>query len=163
MATPEDYVEDAVKGCEGILDEGPSYEMAKEAGPDAEAYFLGVHFPKYNGQYEVVKAHANKGYTVTMQEPNLKTILYERLQKTDCIVLNRTMALELIVEDGRVAGAVGMNVRTGELIVCHAKAVIHFRSDVPGLTPGNGYLYGFTIVLPTQGMATPWPIGPVRN
>ncbi|MGI6551703.1 MAG: FAD-binding protein [Firmicutes bacterium] len=144
VATPEDYVEDAVKGCEGILDEGPSYEMAKRSWPLMQKLISwGVHFPKYNGQYEVVKAHANKGYTVTMQEPNLKTILYERLQKTDCIVLNRTMALELIVEDGRVAGAVGMNVRTGELIVCHAKAVILTSGGCArfGL-PGNGYLYG---------------------
>lgn len=144
VATPEDYVVDAVQGCEGILDEGPSYEMAKRSWPIMQKLISwGVHFPKYDGKYEIVKAHPNKGYTVTMKEPNLKTLLYERLQKTDCIVLNRTMALELIVDNGRVAGAVGMNVRTGELIVCHAKAVIMTSGGCArfGL-PMNGYLYG---------------------
>ena len=54
--------------------------MAKRSWPLMQTHFLGVHFPKYNGEYEVVKAHAGRGYTVTMQEPDLKTILYERLK-----------------------------------------------------------------------------------
>jgi succinate dehydrogenase/fumarate reductase flavoprotein subunit len=144
VATPEDYVDDAVLGCEGILDEGPSYEMAKRSWPLMQKLIeWGVNFPKYDGEYEIVKAHAKKGYTVTMKEPNLKTILYDRLQKTDCIVINRTMALELIVDNGRIAGAIGLNVRTGEIIICHAKAVIVSSGGCArfGL-PGNGYLYG---------------------
>ncbi|MFZ7101597.1 MAG: FAD-binding protein [Peptococcaceae bacterium] len=144
VATPEDYVDDAVVGCEGVLDEGPSYEMAKRSWPLMQKLIeWGVNFPKYDGEYEIVKAHAKKGYTVTMKEPNLKTILYERLQRTDCIILNRTMALELIVEDGKIAGAIGMNIRTGEIIICHAKAVIVSAGGCArfGLPP-NGYLYG---------------------
>lgn len=144
VATPEDYVDDAVVGCEGILDEGPSYEMAKKSWPLMQKLIdWGVNFPKYDGEYEIVQAHVKKGYTVTMKEPDLKTKLYERLQKTDCIVLHRTMALELMVKDGRVCGAIGLNVRTGEVIVCHAKAVILTAGGCArfGL-PSNGYLYG---------------------
>lgn len=144
VATPEDYVEDAVLGCEGILDEGPSYEMGKRSWPLMQKLIdWGVHFPKYDGKYEVLKAHAKKGYTVTMKEPNLKVILYERLKKTNCMIVDRTMALELLVQDGRVTGAIGMNVRTGELIICHSKAVIVSAGGCArfGL-PSNGYLYG---------------------
>ncbi len=144
VATPENYVEDVGLSCEGILDEPASYEMAKRSWDFMQKLISwGVRFPKYNGEYEIVKAHPNRGYTVTMQEPDLKTILYERLQKTDCIVLNRTMALELMVADGRVAGAVGINVRNGEVVVCHAKAVIITAGGCArfGLPP-NGYLYG---------------------
>ncbi len=144
VATAEDYLEDAVLGCEGILDEAPSYEMAKRSWPLMKKLEdWGVYFPKYDGEYEVVKAHAKKGYTVTMQEPNLKTILYDRLIQTDCFIVNRTMALELMVEDGRIVGAIGLNVRTGEIIVCHAKAVIVTAGGCArfGLPP-NGYLYG---------------------
>lgn len=144
VATPEDYLEDAVHGCDGILDEAPSYEMAKRSWALMNKLIdWGVYFPKYDGKYEVVKAHAKKGYTVTMQEPDLKTILYDRLMQTDCIVINRTMALQLLVVGGRVAGAIGLNVRTGEIIVCHAKAVIVSAGGCArfGLPP-NGYLYG---------------------
>jgi succinate dehydrogenase/fumarate reductase flavoprotein subunit len=53
------------------------------------------------------------------------------------------MALELIVRDGQAAGAIGMNIRTGELILCHAKAVILTSGGTArfGL-PNSGYLYG---------------------
>ncbi|MBZ4653963.1 MAG: succinate dehydrogenase/fumarate reductase flavoprotein subunit [Peptococcaceae bacterium] len=142
--SPEDYVEDTIIGCEGIIDEGPSYVMAQRSWDlmkKLESW--GVCFPKYNGEYEVLKAHAKGRYTLTMKEPDLKTKLYERVANTDTIVLNRTMALEFIVEDGRVAGAIGMNIRTGELIICNAKAVILTAGGAArfGL-PGNGYLYG---------------------
>lgn len=143
-AAPEDYVEDAVLSCEGILDEGPSYEMAKRSWPLMKKLIdWGVGFPKNDGQYEIIKTHAQKGYTVTMKEPNLKGILFKRLQNTDCVILNRTMAVDLIKEDGRVAGAIGMNIRTGELIICNAKAVIISSGGCArfGL-PSNGYLYG---------------------
>ena len=58
-------------------------------------------------------------------------------------VLNRTMALELLTHEGRAAGAVGINTRTGEIIVCEAKAVILAAGGTArfGL-PNNGYLYG---------------------
>jgi succinate dehydrogenase/fumarate reductase flavoprotein subunit len=78
-----------------------------------------------------------------MKEPELKTILAKRLLNLGCQVFSRVMALELIVENGRVAGAIGINVRTGELVVCHAGAVILSSGGTArfGL-PNNGYLYG---------------------
>ena len=47
------------------------------------------------------------------------------------------------MKNGRVAGAIGINVRTGELVVCHAGAVILSSGGTArfGL-PNNGYLYG---------------------
>ncbi|MEL7566966.1 MAG: FAD-binding protein [Dehalobacterium sp.] len=142
--TPEEYIEDVSLTCEGILDEPASYEMAKRSWDLMQKLIKwGVYFPKYDGKYEIVKAHPKRGYTVTMQEPNLKTLLYERLLLTDCIVFNRTMALELIVADGRVAGAVGINIRSGEIVVCQAKAVIISAGGCSRFgMPDNNYLYG---------------------
>lgn len=142
--TPEDYVEDAVNGCEGILDEGPSYVMARRSWDlmkKLEGW--GVEFPRYNGNYEVLQAHGKGRYTLTMREPDLKTKLFARVCEADCTVINRTMVIRLITAGGRAAGAIGLNVRTGELIVCHAKAVILSAGGAArfGLA-GNGYLYG---------------------
>jgi succinate dehydrogenase/fumarate reductase flavoprotein subunit len=78
-----------------------------------------------------------------MKEPELKTILAKRLTDLKVRVLNRTMALELLKDEGRVTGAVGINVRSGEIIACAAKSVILTAGGTArfGL-PNNGYLYG---------------------
>ena len=143
--TAEDYIEAQNIACEGVLDEAPSYVMAKRSWElMKELQSWGVFFPTDKaGNYEVLKTTPKGRFTVTMREPNLKTILHDRFTKLGCTVVNHTMALQLLVDNGRVAGAVGFNIRTGELIVCHAKAVILSAGGTArfGL-PENGYLYG---------------------
>ena len=53
------------------------------------------------------------------------------------------MTLRLLKDGNRVCGAVGINVRTGEIVVCKAKSVILCSGGTArfGL-PENGYLYG---------------------
>ena len=143
--TAEDYVEAQNISCEGVLDESPSYIMAQRSWDlMKQLQGWGVFFPTdKSGNYEILKTTPKGRFTVTMREPNLKTILYERMMNQGCLVINHTMALRLMVDHGRVAGAVGMNIRTGEIIVCHAKAVILTAGGTArfGL-PENGYLYG---------------------
>ena len=102
--TAEDYLASTSLACEGIVDEGSSYEMAKRSWDllkKLESW--GVNFPKdEDGNYEVLGVHPKGRFAVTMEEPNLKTILYEKLNKLNCLVLNRTMAVELIVDGGTV-------------------------------------------------------------
>jgi succinate dehydrogenase/fumarate reductase flavoprotein subunit len=51
--------------------------------------------------------------------------------------------LELLLDGGRVAGAIGLNVRTGEMVVCSAKAVIVTAGGQARFSlPNSGYLYG---------------------
>jgi succinate dehydrogenase/fumarate reductase flavoprotein subunit len=53
------------------------------------------------------------------------------------------MGLQPLLEDGRMAGAVGLNVRTGELVVSRARAVIICAGGQSRLgLPNSGYLYG---------------------
>jgi succinate dehydrogenase/fumarate reductase flavoprotein subunit len=104
----------------------------------------GVFFPKdRDGNYELLQVHPKGKFCLTMKEPELKTILAKRLLSLGCQVFNRVMGLQLIVGDGQVKGAVGINIRTGELVICHAKAVILSSGGTArfGL-PNNGYLYG---------------------
>jgi succinate dehydrogenase/fumarate reductase flavoprotein subunit len=145
ISTPELYVEASRMACEDILDEPPSYRMVKrswEMLKKLESW--NVCFPvDEKGQYEVLQVHPKGRFCVTMKEPELKTILAKRLIDLKVRVLNRTMALELLNIEGRAAGAVGINARTGEIIVCAAKSVILTAGGTArfGL-PNNGYLYG---------------------
>ena len=143
--SPEDYVEAARMACGGVVDETNSYVMAQRSwGLLQKLEKWGVHFVRdKEGQYEVLKVHPKGRFAVTMRAPDLKVMLSSRLLELGCTVFNRTMAVDLLVQDGIVAGALGMNVRTGELIICEAKAVILAAGGVArfGL-PENGYLYG---------------------
>ncbi|MHB1417886.1 MAG: FAD-binding protein, partial [Chloroflexota bacterium] len=145
IATPEDYVVATKAACEEVVDETTSYVMAQRSWDllhKLESW--GVYFPRdKQGNYEVLKVHSKGRFAVTMREPELKVILAERLANLGCTAFNRTMAVELLTEDGEVRGALGLNVRTGELLACRAKAVILSAGGIArfGL-PDNGYLYG---------------------
>ena len=145
VSTPEEYLEATQLACEDIVDDPPSYAMASRSwGVLQRLLKWGVFFPRdENGDFEVLQVHPKGKFCTVMNEPNLKLMLSQRLKDLGCRTLNRTMALDLLVEDGRVVGAVGMNVRTGGLVECRAKAVILSCGGTArfGL-PGNGHLYG---------------------
>lgn len=145
MTTPSLYVESNSLACEGIMDEPVNYRMAERSySMMKELESWGVFFPKdRDGNYELLQVHPKGKFCLTMKEPELKTILAKRLLSLGCQVFNRVMGLQLIVGDGQVKGAVGINIRTGELVICHAKAVILSSGGTArfGL-PNNGYLYG---------------------
>jgi succinate dehydrogenase/fumarate reductase flavoprotein subunit len=78
-----------------------------------------------------------------MEEPNLKVMVSKLAVEKGALVVNRTMGISLLVDDGRVAGAVGIDVRTGDLVVCASKTVILSSGGQArfGL-PNSGHLYG---------------------
>jgi succinate dehydrogenase/fumarate reductase flavoprotein subunit len=145
VSTPELYVESNSLACEGIMDEPVNYRMVQRSWDllkKLESW--DVCFPvDEKGKYEVLQVHPKGKFCVTMKEPELKTILAKRVMDLGVQVINRTMAVELLKNGNRVTGAIGMNVRTGEVIVCKAKAVILSAGGTArfGL-PNNGYLYG---------------------
>ncbi len=142
--SPELYVESNREACQGVMDEPPSYIMAKRSWEMMQKLIsMGVYFPKFNGEYERLQVHPKGRFCVTMKEPELKSILAKKAMELGAVVHNRTMGLRLLKENGRAAGVVGLNVRTGELIACKAKTVIISAGGTArfGL-PDNGYLYG---------------------
>lgn len=144
LTTPELYLEATTLACEGVVDGPPSFEMAArswELLKKLESW--GVHFPMKNGKYETLRVHPKGEFLVTMKEPDLKKIIARRVYDSGCRVLNRTMAFELMMEGDRVAGVLGYNLRTGELIICRAKAVIICSGGLARFSlPNSGYLYG---------------------
>jgi succinate dehydrogenase/fumarate reductase flavoprotein subunit len=145
ISTPELYVESNSIACEGIMDEPVNYRMAQrswEMMKKLESW--GVCFPvDEKGRYDVLQVHPKGKFCVTMKEPELKTILAGRALDMGVKAVNRTMAVELLRNNGRLCGAIGMNVRTGENLICKAKSVILSAGGTArfGL-PDNGNLYG---------------------
>ena len=145
MTTPELYVESNSMACEGIMDEPVSYRMAERSYAMMKTLeSWGVFFPQdRDGNYELLQVHPKGRFCLTMKEPELKTILAKRLTALECQVFNRVMGWQLIVHEGKVAGAIGINIHTGEIVVCHAGSVILSSGGTArfGL-PNSGYLYG---------------------
>ena len=145
ISTPELYVESNRLACEGIMDEPASLRMAQRSWQllkKLESW--GVCFPvSKKGEYEILQVHPKGRFCVTMKEPELKTILAKRVLDLGVRVINRTMAVQLLKNGNSVTGAIGMNIRSGEIIACNAKPVILSAGGTArfGL-PNNGYLYG---------------------
>ena len=145
IASPDEYIESMRLQTEGILDEPVSYTLAERSYAllkKLESW--GVLFPTDEaGNYDVLRGHPKSKFVVTMKEPELKTILHQRVRDLGVKVFNRMMAMSLLKDGDRVSGAIGMNVRTGELLVCRAKSVILCSGGTArfGL-PANGHLYG---------------------
>ncbi|MGD8259152.1 MAG: FAD-binding protein [Desulfobacterales bacterium] len=145
LSTPDLYVESNSMACDGIMDEPLNFRMAQRSWEmlrKLESW--DVCFPTdEKGEYEVLQVHPKGRFCVTMKEPELKAILAQRVMESGIRVINRTMAVQLLKTGEKVTGAIGMNVRTGEIIVCKAKSVILSSGGTArfGL-PNNGYLYG---------------------
>jgi succinate dehydrogenase/fumarate reductase flavoprotein subunit len=144
LTTPELYVEANTIACEGVVDAPPSYVMAKrsyELLKKLEGW--GVCFPKKDGRYETLKVHPKGEFLVSMKEPDLKMIIAKKVFDMGCRVLNRTMTFRLLAEGDRIAGAIGFDLKTGELVICRAKAVILCSGGLARFSlPTSGYLYG---------------------
>ena len=143
--TPELYVEAQLEECEGVLDIPPSYRMVRRSyNLMKKLEKWGVHFVhEKDGSYRTLQMHVKGSFLAAMQEPNLKTLLARKVEDAGVQVFNRIMGLELLKEDGRISGAVGIQVRTGDMIACRAKAVIVTAGGQARFTlPNSGYLYG---------------------
>ncbi|MGB9699272.1 MAG: FAD-binding protein, partial [Thermodesulfobacteriota bacterium] len=145
FTTPELYLEAITLSCAGIVDSAPSLEMANRSFAllkKLESW--GVYFPKdKNGNYRTLQYHPKGQFLTAMEEPNLKVLISQKALEKGAKALNRIMGLELLMEENRVVGAVGIHVRTGELITCKAKAVILAAGGTARFSlPNSGYLYG---------------------
>ena len=145
VSTPECYVESNAIACDGIMDEPVNYRMAERSWPMMQKLIdWGVCFPTdEDGNYDILQVHPKGKFCVTMKEPELKTILHRHMVDGGARVINRTMAVEILVADGRVAGVIALNVRSGEMMVIRAKSVILSAGGTArfGL-PASGHLYG---------------------
>ncbi len=146
-ATPEQYVKEITIANDGIVNQqalfayaSRSYDMIREL--DA----WGVKFEKdETGEYAVKKVHHMGSYVLPMPEGyNIKKVLFRQLRKTGIEICNRLTATRLLIaKDGRVAGTMALDSRSGDFVVVRAKAVILCTGAAGRLgLPDSGYLFG---------------------
>ncbi len=145
-ATPEGYVKEITMANDGIVNQKAVLAYATRSFAMIEELDRwGVKFGKTEtGDFDVRKVHHKGTYVLPMPEGyDLKKILTRLIRRSGVRVENRVMGTRLLTEGGRIAGLVGLDVRSGAVVVVRARAVILCcgASGRLGL-PASGYLYG---------------------
>jgi succinate dehydrogenase/fumarate reductase flavoprotein subunit len=145
-ATPEQYVKEITTANDGIVNQRAVLAYATRSYAMIEKLDRwGVKFQKTeSGDFDVKKVHHQGRYVLPMPEGyDLKKILNRLIKRAGVQVVNRFAATRVLVQDGRACGVIGFDVRTGEVGVLRAKAVVLCcgASGRLGL-PASGYLYG---------------------
>ena len=150
-ATPEQYTKEITIANDGIVDQAAVYKYAQTCyAMIQELDSFGIRFQKnQNGDYDVKKVHHIGTYVLPMPNGNtVKKALYRQLKRERVLISNRFMATRLLMskdggKDSRVAGAICVNSRSGEMLVIRAKSVIMCMGAAGRLgLPTSGYLYG---------------------
>jgi len=146
-ATPEQYVKEITVANDGIVNQKTLFAYAENSYAMIEELdSWGVKFEKdENGDYAVKKVHHMGTYVLPMPEGHdIKKVLYRKLKQTRVKITNRLVATRvLIAEDGRAAGALAFDCRSGVYTVIRAKAVILCTGAAGRLgLPASGYLFG---------------------
>jgi len=145
FTSPELYLEAVRATCDGVVNEPASYEMAcRSFDLLKKLENWGVYFPlDKNGKYHTLQVHRKGKFLTCMEEPDLKLIVSGKAIEKGARVINRVMGLRLLMDSGRAAGAIGLNVRSGELVVCRADTVILSAGGTARFSlPNSGHLYG---------------------
>ena len=126
----EDHAFDTIKGSDYLADQDAVEIMCREAGAELIAMeHMGVIFNRdeegrlgtraFGGQRQ-----ARTFFVADFTGQALLQVLYEQIMKAGVRTYEEWFVLSLIVEDGECNGAVAMEIRSGEVHVIRAKAVI---------------------------------------
>ncbi|MDG6997350.1 MAG: FAD-dependent oxidoreductase, partial [Nitrososphaerota archaeon] len=86
---------------------------------------FGIKIRDSQGQLRMVKKEEkNLPVWVAVEGRTIKPILTKEMRKRGCKILNRVMAIDILVKANRVAGAVGVSTREEKVFVFLAKSVI---------------------------------------
>jgi adenylylsulfate reductase subunit A len=86
---------------------------------------IGVPLHRADGSYYRTRSYGQPGpWWINFNGKRLKPSFASAVRKAGCTVLDRVVTADLLVNDGRVCGAVGFHIRSGECVVVKAKAVI---------------------------------------
>jgi succinate dehydrogenase/fumarate reductase flavoprotein subunit len=145
-ATPEQYVKEITMANDGIVNQRAVLAYAESSfAMIQELDRWGVKFQKTeSGDFDVKQVHNNGRYVLPMPEGyDLKKILTRKIRREGVQIVNRLAATRVLLDGDRACGIIGVDVRTGEIGVVLARAVILCcgASGRLGL-PASGYLYG---------------------
>jgi len=111
---------------------------------------IGVPLTQPDGTYFRKAAMGSIGsFTINFKGKNFKPCMAKEVRKLGCRVLDKVMAINLIVQDGVVAGAIGCDIRMGQFYLIQAKATILATGNTnrlyesPRLSSFNSWLCPF--------------------
>ena len=125
-----DHAYDTVKGSDYLGDQDAIEVMCREAGSEViQMEHYGVTFSRDEEGRLGTRAFGGQGkartfFVADFTGQALLHVLYEQIMRAGVRVYEEWFVLELIIEDGECAGAVVMEIRTGEIHAIRAKAVI---------------------------------------
>src|SRR6266508_859639 len=128
--TWEDHAFDTVKGSDYLGDQDGIEVLCSEAGAEVLALErMGVIFHRDETGYLGSRAfggqqRARTYFVGDITGQAMLHVLYEQLVKQGLRVYEEWFVLDLIVEEGACVGCVAMEIRTGQISVIGAKAVI---------------------------------------
>jgi len=156
----EDLIRDHTEFAGGFINQDVLLYIAQNSYKrvlDLERF--GVPMRDEKGNFRLVKKIHRVPTFLHFAGRDLKVKLTEEMRRRPVKVLNRTMVVELLVEDGRVQGAIGVNTRNLEMIVFRAKSVVlatgpasrlyrsptgvHFNTGHPGTVTGDGHAMAY--------------------
>ncbi len=146
-ATPEQYVKEITIANDGIVNQAAINAYAvRSCDMIRELDSWGVKFEKdATGEYAVKKVHHLGSYVLPMPEGyDVKKMIFKQLRKLGVRTTNRLTTTRLLVgSDGRIAGAMAVDSRSGDFHVIRAKAVVLCTGAAGRLgLPASGYLFG---------------------
>lgn len=146
-ATPEQYTKEITVANDGIVNQKAVYAYAQNSFKTIEQLDRwGVKFEKdETGDYAVRKVHHIGTYVLPMPEGHhMKKILYRQLKRARVEIVNRVIGTRILLDnEGKAAGMMGFDCRTGEFVVIRARAVILCCGAAGRLgLPTSGYLFG---------------------
>ncbi len=125
-----DHAYDTVKGSDYLGDQDAIEIMCREAGSEViQMEHFGVTFSRDDEGRLGTRAFGGQGKARTFFVSDftgqaMLHVLYEQTMRAGVRVYEEWFVLDLIVDDGECAGAVVMEIRSGEIHVIRAKAVI---------------------------------------
>ena len=125
-----DHAYDTVKGSDYLGDQDAIEIMCREAGSEViQMEHYGVTFSRDEEGRLGTRAFGGQGkartfFVADFTGQALLHVLYEQIMRAGVRVYEEWFVLDLIVEDGQCAGAVVMEIRSGEVHVIRSKAVI---------------------------------------
>ncbi|MBI4337463.1 MAG: FAD-binding protein [Chloroflexi bacterium] len=126
----EDHAFDTVKGSDWLGDQDAIEVMCQEAGDELIALeHMGVIFNRDGGGHLGTRAfggqrRARTFFVADITGQALLEAMYDQLMRWEVRSYEEWFCLELIVAEGRCAGCVALEVRSGTLAVIRAKAVV---------------------------------------
>lgn len=150
-SNPEDVVEMLTKVTEGVLDQEVAYEFGKRCPSVVKDLEEIMNRPKgdlfpvdENGDYLLYYLHpTDKPMLLPMHGEEMKRALAKAVRQAGITVYDRTAAIKITTEGGRLSGVLGFNIRNGEYRYIKTKTIC-ITAGCAGRVglAGSGYLSG---------------------